>query len=128
MACLSASAAARTGTDTAAESDPSGIAGNATPSAPSLPVHDAITRTRSGYGLGAGQESVEHPGPEAEPVHRHPFVDPVEHPGEIQVGRKLQRGETEAPHAEPAEVLPVGAAGQAVRNRPGGGILRLQRG
>ena len=41
--------------------------------------------------------------PEAKAIDRHALVDTVEHAGEVQVGRQLQRGETEAAQAEPAE-------------------------
>ena len=55
-------------------------------------------------------EPVEHPHAELQPVHGHPLVDSVEHPGEVQLRGQLQRRESEAADAELVEGLGVGAA------------------
>src|SRR5690348_4216309 len=42
------------------------------------------------------EEAVQHPDAELQAVHRHPLVHAVEHAGEVEVRRELQRGEAEA--------------------------------
>src|SRR5690606_3518646 len=54
---------------------------------------------------GGVQETVEHPHPEPQPVDRDPLVDAVEHAGEVQLRRQLQRREPEAADAEVVEGL-----------------------
>src|SRR5262249_4560714 len=65
---------------------------------------------------------------EAERVDRDTLVHSVEHSGEIEVGGQPERGEPEAPDAQPTDRLRVGAAGQAVRTPPPPVILVEQRG
>ena len=68
------------------------------------------------------QEPVEHPHPELQAVDRHPLVDAVEHAGEVEVGRELQRREPEAADAELARRTWRRCRRRAVRDdraRPG---------
>src|ERR1039458_944512 len=71
----------------------------------------------------AVEEAVQDAGAELEGGDRYALVHAVEHAGEVQISRKPQRGEPEAAHAEPAERLRVGPAGQAVRDDPDPRIL-----
>src|SRR5580693_5420967 len=58
-----------------------------------------------GRWLAAVQEAVQDAGAEPQAVDGDPLVDTVEHPGEVQLGRQLQRREAEAADAQPAERL-----------------------
>src|ERR1022692_4648553 len=76
--------------------------------------------------LAAIEKLVQDADPEAQRLDRHPLVDAVEHAREIQVGGEPERGEAEAPDAQPAEGFRVSAAGQAVRHDPGARVLGQQ--
>jgi arginine deiminase len=70
------------------------------------PIHDPDTRLKRGY--------------------RDALVHPVEHRVVVESGRQHQRREPVAGHAEPGELLPVGAPGHAVRHHVRGWVLGEQ--
>src|SRR6266542_2684346 len=91
-----------------------------------------VVPARAGRGTCGGasaviEEPVQDPDSETQCLDRNTLVDAVEHGGEVQLGGEPQRGEAEAPDAEPAERLGVSAAGQAVRHDPGIAVLGQQR-
>ena len=73
------------------------------------------------------EEPVEDPGAELQRVRRHPLVHAVEQRGEVEVRRQPQRGEAVGAHAEPVEVLGVGAAAHQVRRHHRVRVLGQQR-
>src|SRR5216683_3199514 len=65
-------------------------------------------------GLATIEEGIQNPHAKPQRIDGDALIHAVEHPGEVEVGRKLQRREAEAPDAEPAERLRVRPARQAV--------------
>src|ERR1700729_110050 len=66
------------------------------------------------FELGAVEEPVQDPNAERKAVDRNALVDAVEHAGEVELRRELQRAEPEAADAELAEPLRVGPGREAV--------------
>jgi arginine deiminase len=73
------------------------------------------------------QEAVHDPDAGLKRGHRYPLVHAVEHRVVVVPGRQHQWREPVAGHAEPGELLPVGAAGHAVRHHVRAGVLGEQR-
>ena len=73
--------------------------------------------------LGVVEEPVQDPDAERETVDRDPLVDAVEHAGEVELRRQLQRAEPEAADAERAELLRVGPGREAVGDHVRVGIF-----
>src|ERR1700678_2107975 len=78
--------------------------------------------------LGVVEKPVQDPDAERETVDRHALVDAVEHAGEVELRRQLERAEPEAADAELAEPLRVGPGREAVGNHDPVGVFGAEGG